>query len=181
MRSQTLARRLQRGLTLVECSAVAAVVCVLVGLAAPGFDGVRERRHLEGAAAQLETDILYTRSLAVAHNRGLRMSFQRDAAGSCYTVHSGPAQACSCAADGRSSCSNGDPALRSVHFPAAGSVQLEANVGSILFDPTRGTSTPTGTLRINGRSGRSLHLVVNLMGRVRSCSPDAAMPGLPRC
>jgi hypothetical protein len=53
-----------------------------------------ERRHLEGAAAQLETDILYTRSQAVAVNEPLRMRFQQHATGSCYVVHNGPAKAC---------------------------------------------------------------------------------------
>jgi len=32
---------------------------------------------------------------------------------------------------------------------------------------------PTATLRIEARDGRSVHQVVNLLGRVRSCSPQA--------
>jgi type IV fimbrial biogenesis protein FimT len=54
-------------------------------------------------------------------------------------------------------------------------------VPSILFDSAKGTSTPTGTLRLMGKDQRAVHLVVNIMGRVRSCSPDSAVPGYKAC
>jgi type IV fimbrial biogenesis protein FimT len=53
---------------------------------------------------------------------------------------------------------------------------VQANVASILFDPLHGTSTPTGTLRVVADSGRAVHHVVNIMGRVRTCSPAGAAP-----
>jgi type IV fimbrial biogenesis protein FimT len=43
-----------------------------------------------------------------------------------------------------------------------------------------GTSTPTGTLRLVGGRGRAVHHVVNVMGRVRSCTP-AGVPGWRAC
>ncbi len=162
----------QRGLTLIECLVVLAIVAVLLGSALPGFAKLTERRHLEGTVAQLATDIQHTRSLAVASDGGRRMSFRSGDAGSCYVVHDGPAQACRCEPGGSVQCLNGATALRSVFFPADGPVQLRTNVGSILFHPVHGTSTPTGTLRVLARSGAAVHQVVNLMGRTRACSPN---------
>ena len=94
------ARRSQAGITLVETMVVSSVLAVLTGLAAPSFDSSIQRRHLEGAATQLETDIHHARMLAVARNAPLRMSFESGAGGSCYVVHSGAANQCACAVDG---------------------------------------------------------------------------------
>ena len=60
-------------------------------------------------------------------------------------------------------------------------VTLVANAASVLFDPLHGTATPTGTLRVTGASGRAIHHIINVMGRVRSCSPQAAVPGYRAC
>ena len=173
--------RNQRGVTVLESLMAVTVSAVALGSVLPGFEQARERRHLEGAAAQLETDIMHTRSLAVARNQGVRMGFESLQAGTCYTVHTGPANACSCNASGAATCSPGAEALRTVYFSAQGPVAVRANVRSILFDPRLGTSTPTGTLRVMGRGDAAIHHVVNIMGRVRSCTPNAAVSGLPKC
>ena len=175
------AATLQAGVTLVESLLVLAVATVGLGAALPNFETVRERRHLEGAAAQLETDIMFTRSLAVAHNRPLRMSFFGSDAGSCYVVHTGSADQCNCAGDAAVSCTGDVQVHRTVQFDTNSPVQLRANVRSIVFDADQGTSTPTGTLRVVGRSGAAVHAVVSLMGRVRNCAPAPGLPGLPRC
>ncbi len=174
----TPARR--RGLTLIECLIALAIAAIVLGSALPGFGQMIERRHLEGTAAQLATDIRHTRSLAVAHDGGQRIGFRSDAAGSCYVVHDGPAGACQCQASGAAQCITGATARRTVFFPADGPVQVRANVGSILFHPVHGTSTPTGTLRVVARSGAAVHQIVNLMGRTRACSPNG-VAGYPAC
>lgn len=173
--------RLQDGVSLIESLLVLAVTTVALGTGLPSFETTRERRHLEGAAAQLETDIHFVRSLAVAHNRTLRMSFGSSDAGSCYVVHTGTADDCTCTGDGGVTCAGGVQVHRSVFFEMASPVQLRTNVRSILFDPHQGTSTPTGTLRVTGRSGAAIHAVVSLMGRVRNCSPAPGLPGVPSC
>lgn len=173
-----LARR--RGLSLIECLTAIAVLLVLLGSALPGFAKLTERRHLEGTAAQLATDIKFTRSLAVAAGSGQRMSFRSGPAGSCYVVHDGPPNACRCEASGAVQCVNGATSQRSVFFTADAPVQVRANVGSILFHPVHGTSTPTGTLRVVARDGAAVHQIVNLMGRTRACSPNG-VAGYPAC
>ena len=49
--------------------------------------------------------------LAVARNAPLRISFESGAGGSCYVIHTGAANQCSCAADGTAVC-QGDAAGR---------------------------------------------------------------------
>lgn len=174
-------RRSQTGITLVETAVVGSVLATLTGLAVPSFDAAIQRRHLEGAAAQLETDIHHTRMLAVARNAPLRISFESNAAGSCYVIHTGAASQCGCAADGTATCQGAATAERSVRFAAADAVRLQANVHSVLFDPVRGTSTPTATVRLITRGGAAIHQVMNILGRVRSCSPAPALSGYKAC
>ena len=182
-RTGPAARRAQAGVTLIETTTVSAVLAVLTGLAAPAFDQSMQRRHLEGAATQLETDIHHARMLAVARNASLRISFESGAGGSCYVIHSGAANECACAADGSAVCHGSAQAERSVHFPAGGPVSLKSNSRSVQFDPAKGTSTPTATVQLQARSGAALHQVMNIMGRVRSCVPASApaLSGYRRC
>lgn len=175
-------RRRQSGITLVESLIVLAITAIVLGASLPGYELARERRHLQGAAAQLETDIHFVRSLAVAHDRLLRLSFVNDGAASCYVVHGGAAITdCSCADTGAAACSARPQTWRVVRFDGGMPVQLRANVKAIVFDPHQGTSTPTATMRFVGRSGAEVRAVVSLMGRVRQCAPAPGMPGLPAC
>ena len=174
-------RRRQTGITLVESSITLSVIAVVAGMAVPSFDQARERRHLEGVAALLETDLQHARSLAVARNQGVRVSFQSANGASCYVVHTGAAGDCTCSDAGTAVCNAGAEALRSVRYGTETPVTLVSNSRSVLFDPVKGTVTPTATVRISTQSGAAIHQVVNIMGRVRSCSPAPALPGYKPC
>lgn len=162
--------RRQTGSSLIECAIVTTVVALTLGAALPSFQEARQRRHLEGTAAQLETDLQLARAEAVARNEPVRLSFAQGDAGSCYWLHTG--------AKPQAVCEHRTDALRQVQLDTA--VRLQSNSASLLFDPIKGTVTPTATVRLQTEAG-TLHLVVNVMGRVRSCSPDGALPGLARC
>lgn len=173
----------QRGVTAVESLIVLSTVVVALGAALPSLQASKAQRHLDGSAAQLETDIQHARSLAVAQHRNLRMSFFRDDHGSCYVVHSGPAGSCQCTPTGEAVCSAGTQSARSHRFTADNAVQLQANVSGITFDASKGTVTPTTTLRLAASETRSVNVVVNVMGRVRNCAPASAtdVRGYTRC
>ena len=104
--------RRQTGLTLIEAIVTTAILAILLGMAVPSFERFTQRGRLEGAAAQLETDLQLLRFEAVARNETLRISFAQGVEGSCYVMHSGPANACRCAAGGLLSCDGGAEALR---------------------------------------------------------------------
>lgn len=171
----------QRGVTLIEAAIVLAVTTIVASAAAPGLQRVIDARRLDGAATQLAADIQFVRTEAVARNEPLRLSFHAIATGSCYVIHTGAADQCSCAASGPAQCSGGAREIRTVTLAATDRVGLQANAGSLLFDPLHGTSSPTGTLRLTGANNRAIHHIVNIMGRVRSCSPQAAVPGYRAC
>ena len=169
-----------RGVTLTETLIVLCTTLLALGAAVPGFNEARARQQVEAVAAQLETDLQLTRGLAVAQNRTLRLEFGQNEHGSCYIVHAGAAGECRCAAGG-AACDAGVQPLRSVLLPAAEAVSVAANVRSMVFDPVKGTVTPTSTMQVIGRNGLAIHQVINIMGRVRSCTPDTAIPGLRAC
>lgn len=170
----------QQGLTFVEASAVLAVLAVLASMAVPGLREQIQRRQTEGIASELLSDLQFVRTESVARNERLRVTFGRAAdGGSCYVIHSGAAGACSCSVT--PACSDSALEFKSVRFAATAPAAISSNVASIVYDPRHGTSTPAATLRITGRDGMAIHQIVNIMGRVRSCTPAGAIAGYRAC
>lgn len=170
-------RTAQHGLTLVEAAVVVGIVAAAATAATPGLQRLVEQRRLDAAATQLATDLQLARNEAIARNRVVRVA--RDEVAGCYVLHTGPAGSCRCAAEGTAACDSGGTLIRSA--AASHRITLQSNAASIAFDPLHGTVTPTATWRVTGADGRAIHHVVNVMGRVRSCSPDAAVPGYRAC
>lgn len=175
---QKLPSGFQRGFGLIEALTSLAVGAIVLTVAAPSLQDLVGRRHLEGVADRLAADLHFARTEAMARNASVRIVFHPDASESCYLIHTGSPTSCNCTA-GAPSCSDGAMLLRSVTVPAA-HAQVRANIGSILFDPLHGTASPGGTLRVTGASGAAVHHVVNVLGRVRSCS-SAGVGGHPVC
>ena len=168
----------QRGITLIETCVAVAIGAVVLGTAAPKFRQFIDKQRLEGAAAQLATDIRFTRAESVMRNTNLRLSMQSHGWGNCYVIHSGMTGTCECQANGQSVCSGDAASIRSAAFPAVDRLALNSNVSSIVFDPMHGTSTPAGTFELSLHGGPAIQHTVNLMGRVRTCSPSVDAPAL---
>ena len=174
--------RPSRGLSIVECCAVLAVLSVLAGVSLPSIADHVAKRRLEGRAVELSNDLQHLRSEAVSRNEAMRISFGSDAGGSCYVLHPDAAGDCVCGSDGGARCAIHTPTpLRSVGLPASEGVTLSSNVRSIMVDPRLGTSTPGGTLALRDRGDREIRHVVNIMTRVRSCTPAGRLPGWRPC
>lgn len=171
----------RRGLTQIESLIALAVAAIVLGTAVPNFGKARERRHVEGVAAQLRTAVMHARSLAVSQDRGVRLRVESGAAGSCYVVHTGPANACSCLHPVQPVCTAAGRSFHARYLAPGDAVMVSANVGTMLFDPTLGTTSPSGTLSVRGRSGAELRQVVSIMGRVRTCTPNGLVAGHPSC
>jgi type IV fimbrial biogenesis protein FimT len=158
----------QRGISALESSVVLGIASLLLGVASPPLVAFKERQQLRSIAEQLETDLMHVRSQAVALNRTLRLHV---AGPRCYVVHDGPPTTCTCAEDGSASCGPGVQVLQTQHWPSSSPVALQANAPSLGFDAIKGTVTPTATFKLSLPSGERIHNVVNIMGRVRSCTP----------
>jgi type IV fimbrial biogenesis protein FimT len=171
----------QRGVSLIEAMSVVTILSIVCGTALPSFTSLRQRGEITGVAAQLETDVQFARGQAAAMNRSVRLSLSETAGATCYVIHTGAAGDCSCAADGAATCRGDAELLRAVPFVAQGPVQVRSAARSIVFEPSRGIVTPTATLRVERRDGRALHQVINLMGRVRTCSPGGSVAGERAC
>jgi type IV fimbrial biogenesis protein FimT len=174
-------RRRQRGASLVEATVGAAVAAIVAGAALSAYDTLRERHAVRSAAGALESELQHARSVAVTHNRAVRLAFREDAGGSCWVLHTGAAGACECTSSGEASCTGPAEMLRSMPIAGRSAPRVTANVASMTFDPLKGTVTPTGTLRVRGALGTEMRLVVNVMGRTRSCTPNATLAGERAC
>jgi type IV fimbrial biogenesis protein FimT len=173
-------KRGSRGFSLVEAMVVVAVIAVVATTAVPSLVAFIDGRRLDATATALAADVQFVRTEAVARNQPIRISVLDAADGSCWVVHTGPAAQCRCGATPPAVCSGDAAEIKTVVLGAADRVSVRANVASIAFDPLHGTSTPTGTLRLVDDAGRAVHHVVNVMGRVRSCTP-AGVPGWRAC
>ena len=171
----------QRGLTLIEICIVLAIVSILAGTALPSFDQMLKTWRLESQAAELALDLRYVRSEAVARNEGVRVSFRNSAGGSCTMIHTGPAADCDCSPEGQGQCVNGAQLLKLTGYRTSAGVAVNANVASMRFDPHTGTVTPTGSVNVAASNGQEVRHVVNIIGRVRSCSPHGNVKYLKPC
>ena len=167
-----------RGFTLIETVAVLAVMLILASQALPNWIDFIERKRLSEAAANLATDLRWVRMEARARGEPLRVSVLSEA---CYAVHTGASSACRCGGTGEAAvCTGSGQVIKTVRLEGTG-LRLASNVSSMAFDPEHGTVTPTATLRVIGPSDRAIHHIVNVLGRVRSCSPQGAIGGLRAC
>ena len=171
----------QRGLTLIEMCATLAIASILVGTAVPSFKDLKQQQTLFGIAAELASDLHFARSEAVARQEGVRFTAASVGGGSCVLIHTGANGDCQCAAGGAAQCGNGAALVKSAFFPSTSGVSVGVNVLAIRFDPRNGMATPAGSVTISTVSGKALRHVVNMMGRVRTCSPGGSAIGAKPC
>lgn len=96
-------------------------------------------------------------------------------------IHTGSTADCSCDGGGVAQCTNNAALIKSNYFPASRGVSVAANVASMRFDQTNGTVSPAGTVRLTASTGQEVRHVVNIMGRVRTCSPGGLAKGYKVC
>lgn len=172
----------RHGLSAVELLVTLAIAALLLGGALPMLNDLRSSQRLQAAASLLETDVQFARSSAIRTGQVVRLVVVAPSTGgSCYMLHDGSADACTCSPAGQTRCEPGVQLLRSEAQPAGSGVVLAALNRPLVFDGRKGTVTPTATLRLSAPSGRAIHQVVNIMGRVRSCAASGSIGGLRAC
>lgn len=169
------------GLTLVEL-AVTLTLVALVALAAwPPLADLLQRRALAGLSAELRADLQRARSEAVARRQGVRVEVRAVDGGSCWLAFAGAAEGCRCTGTADPVCETGAVLVSYRFVEARSGLSVSSSVSALRFDPRLGTATPSGTLRVSTAGGAAVHHVVNLTGRVRSCSVGGALAGVPAC
>lgn len=181
MRSLSGSRVGAAGFSLIELLVVLSVLAVVATMATPSLAELARRRSLEGAAAELAADLRLARAQAQRLHEATRVSFFARTDGDCYVLHTGGENACRCTMAGATACIDEAMALKTVRLVASTGPSLRANVASMLFDPRNGTNARAGTVALVDASGRGISQVVNVMGRVRSCSPQGTVPGYRPC
>lgn len=178
-----MGKQAQGGFTLVEMLTTLSIVGAAVATTVGHWTPLLMSRGVQGAAGRLATDLHFARSEAVSRGDGVRLTLAPSPGGSvCYVIHTGPAASCDCRQSAGAACTAGATLLKRVHFGEDGlAAQVTSSSRSIRFDGTLGTVTPTASITLAGGDGRSLRHVVNIMGRVRTCSPGGAYSGYRAC
>jgi type IV fimbrial biogenesis protein FimT len=188
-----------RGFTITELLVVVAVTGVLITLAAPSLRDFILLQRLKGVNEQLVTDLAFARSEAVARNQFARLSFRFNAAMTCYTIYTSPANStrCDCRLGVGAACSVGLREIRTVQFPTVDAVQVRQQTGigqdsafgfdhvsgGIVSIPTDDFSEPLAEYRIVAAldTGPALRTTVGPSGRTTVCVHAGSVPGFAAC
>ena len=164
------------GFTLVEFIVVIAVLALIATFAAPSFTRMFAKKRVEGVASELVTDLQYARSEALHRNGKVRVTFGPG----CYVIHTVGGGGTTCSASGSSSVDPSEIELKTVQLVGASTVSLSPNGGLVFleFDAQRGSVDPAGSIDVISTAGEwKLRAVVNVIGRVNTCSPHASVAG----
>ena len=178
----------QRGFTLIELVIAIAVIAVIVTLAAPSFANFILVQRLKSINAQLVTDLQLARSDAAVRSLPVRVRFGSVANSfTCYTLYTGPAESCDCAAS--PVCGAGSE-VRTVRVDMSLKVALSTNRPEFAYDPSTG-----GVIFAADDFGgavpddflitafidlpRTLRTTVALSGRPSVCAPRTSMGVAP--
>lgn len=162
-----------RGVSMLECCMTLAVMALLLLVGVPSLKELQDRIRLQGQSKALTAQIINMRFEAIMKNQAVRMTFINSPDGTCYVVHTGPAESCTCDGQGNANCNTKlGQVLATQHWNTNERVQIYANVRTILFDPRTGLAAPGGTVRLVNASGQELRHIVSLRGRVRTCSSE---------
>jgi type IV fimbrial biogenesis protein FimT len=171
----------QSGYGLVHLLTGIAICAVLTGMATNHWGYKITNTRVNGRAQELIQDLHWLRSQAVASKQKVRLSVLTSGNGTCYVVHTGASQSCACNDSGQAVCQSDAQALKTIWIDKSERVSLSSNSSSMVWDPQHGTTTPTGTLKLQADNGQSVNVVVNVLGRVRACSEGGLKSSYPSC
>ena len=168
----------QKGFTLIELLITVVIMGILVGLAAPSFFGILERRKLIGATDLFFADLLFAKTVTIKRNSAVNIVLKnKDTTNWCYGMTQ--LNTCDCTGAGTACAIDGvERVVKASDFKNTSATWNFAgdNTG---FDPIRGFSTNAGTLTFSIESS-STKVILALKGRARICS-TTGVGGYPAC
>jgi type IV fimbrial biogenesis protein FimT len=170
-----------RGHSLVELCVCVAIPAILMSIAIPSLDQLKQRQRLELVAQTMMTNLQQARSEAISSTEAVQLRFSRHANGSCYIVHTGNSGQCQCDASGQGACAASERILKLEWIPSTLNVAVLANVVNMSFQARQGAVTSTGSIDVKSNNGDTIRHIVSIAGRVRTCSPTPELRRFPRC
>ncbi|WP_425485084.1 GspH/FimT family pseudopilin [Allochromatium humboldtianum] len=177
------------GVTLIELMVSLSVLAILATIAIPSYTGFMDRYRLEGAIQGLYADLQFARSESVKCNRRVRVTFTTGSTWS-YTI----SRIGSCTNSSDSTTVTDLKTVGVASFPATQIASTTLTSNTLFFEPRFGNvehggstsgTTLSGEAQVNFQSGqgKQARVLVNLIGRVRYCSPSGSnnLIGIPTC
>jgi len=171
----------QKGFSGVEALLTLSVSALLAAQALPAMQQLKQKKAIELRAQALMTDLKQARSESVMASEQHHIRFRQVDGGTCYVLHSGRPNDCSCDASGQAVCSGDGHVLRHEWLPSSSKVKIRANIGTLSFNARQGSVTSTGSIDITAPSGLGVRHIVSIAGRVRSCALAGDFNNLPAC
>lgn len=175
----------QSGFSLIELMIAVAILAILVSLAAPVMDLV-EKRRLTAAAEAVYGQIQLARSEAVKQGTDMHLNYQSDGSATwclgvnngadcdCTVVDAAAANYCGIPVDG--SATQVLQVVKSTDFANISSATGAPS--NVTLNYVRGGATglggTEGTFTFTSAKGLEIRVVMNVLGRVRTCSPATA-------
>lgn len=191
-------KQILSGFTLIELMITLVVLVILITLAAPSFVDTLDRRRIVDAAETMVKQVQQARAVAVESGREISMVFDDSGANWCFGLTDridADGADCDCyqtLATHAEACTipfgTASPTFAGEEFElvrASGDqfqgVALQAFPAELRFEPLRGVRvdaaargiSPTVVIEFLSARGREAHVLVNLLGRAATCSPDA--------
>lgn len=170
------------GFTLVELLVTLTIAALLAGVAAPAMARFIDNTRLRAATGDLARELVLARSHAYTFRKPIYFNVTVTGAAWCYGW--GEAADCDCRST-ESTCQTLESDLTREHRQTSADYpQVRLLAGNnrrtsqlLRFSPVRGTATAT-TLELENRNSQT-RVIISILGRVRTCSPD--MAGYPPC
>lgn len=178
------------GLGLVEVMVSLVVLGILLSVAIPSFSDLLNRRRVMAVAAEISADLAYARAESGLRPQGVTVFFQRNDSVSCYTIaYYASGGGCDCTRGQEAACDGGTiehktmqiPSKIGVSFASFSSEWTPVDPGQVSFQsPQMTASVSDFSVTVSGRRSQ---LIVQLskLGRIRTCSPNGSISGVPVC
>lgn len=165
------------GFTMIELMIAVALVALLLTIAIPSYQSLRQEQMVKAATQAVYTDVMLLKSEAIKRNSSLSLIvFNSGASNWCYRIAIDGAGSCASCSDTCSSV-EGRKGADASEFPGvilAGSyAESSSQVRPISFSPRRGT-LPSGNITVTS-SNASMKVITSNLGRVRTCAVSSVI------
>jgi type IV fimbrial biogenesis protein FimT len=186
-------RSVPAGFTLIELMVTIAVLVILTVLAIPSFVDSIDRRRIVDAAEGIAKQVQQARTAAIQSNRPIAMVFNLSDPEWCFGLTDQLNCDCSVVDDCRIPFSHDLTIVPDDRQEIVGTrtqfsnVAISAAPASVRFEPSRGVRDDAGgaveSVVLVSPRGLEARVVVNLIGRVATCSPagSAYVVGMKTC